>query len=526
MAFLPRSLACWLLVACSSWTIALAGKSTDHLVVVVLSGLPAGRFSVDQSPNLLKAAREGASMTVRSAFPTENLPNQYSLVTGLSPAVHGVLWNRMVDAESDDEKIVDVAVTGDSVLLSGEPIWKTAKKERIRTAVFTSGDIKTENFLENPCAKCSPEAVLDKLLAWVSSSIKSNASAPTLSFVTLPAVSISRFDAIVEKFMEDLREQHLDGLVNIILTGDHGLVADVQRDVVCLSTLLAGLSYDVIDYSGGAVSLRPTSNDTVTGLIDRLKKDSRISSQAAYDFVHQYSHGHLRRVAPVTILAKNDRVVLMGKDCDLNQEITSRTAQLMRSGYRSKEAMTTEAVAIGPRFARGVSSRSVNITDLHAVMCAVLRLTTGHCTGTLPHSVQSMLAVQSMQAVLQTSTPLSGGDNHVADEASATPRVPSHREVTGFGIFVIILCGIVFVGGIFWMKNYFAEKRRRSGGNYHLVKNGFEPDLSLRTEPLLSGECDPFNSDSLQLSVLGEKSYSHMISDDDDDDGAHNTYTI
>ena len=54
-------------------------------------------------PTLSRLAAEGTSAAMRPSFPTKTFPNHWTLVTGLVPDNHGIIANRMEDADRPDE---------------------------------------------------------------------------------------------------------------------------------------------------------------------------------------------------------------------------------------------------------------------------------------------------------------------------------------------------------------------------------------------------------------------------------------
>src|SRR3954470_18174935 len=76
-----------------------AATAERHVILITLDGFPAylWRDEMIPLPNLRKLAAEGAvanAMTVSN--PSITWPNHTTLVTGVSPRIHGVLYNGLV----------------------------------------------------------------------------------------------------------------------------------------------------------------------------------------------------------------------------------------------------------------------------------------------------------------------------------------------------------------------------------------------------------------------------------------------
>ncbi|XP_065183259.1 bis(5'-adenosyl)-triphosphatase enpp4-like [Sycon ciliatum] len=495
----PALLLLWLVVVnCES----SPGK---HVAVVVFSGLSEDNLA---SPTLEKIAEKGAMASVRSVFPTESFPNQYSMLTGLSPVTHGVIWDRMLDESSNN--IVNAANVVSDLLLQGELIWTTAHKENIRTGVFTSGKVESGGLLSAPCEKCNPEHIIDELVLWISSQTSDNAEASTLSFVVFPACEEAQFGTIAKHLMNKLEQEHLNSLVDVIFTGDHGLVKEHGRTAVCLQHILQGKSFEIIDETGGSVSLRPTGNDTEFMLLQELEKVKGIDVHPFTEFTRQFGLVGSSRIAPITIVASDDdHVIVSGKCQEGSPDVKSPRS---RSGYTSLMARRTTLLGVGPRFAAGVRAPMLNITDIHQVICTLLNLNTGNCRhNTSKPSIDALLA--------STRSDLGGhSKSDISDGISVEENKPvvesGHRRITGVGVFFVILTGFGFVGGLFWLKNFLSD-RRRHGPGYKPV-NTDETMLSGRTQPLL-GSGDDYGVD-VPMSVISKDQTAFQLDDDDDDD--------
>lgn len=86
-----------------------------HVVLISVDGL-AGFYLDDEKahiPTLRRLARDGAvSARLHCSFPTVTWPNHTSLVTGVPPAVHGILGNNLLDR-----------ISGEEIKLIGDPVF-------------------------------------------------------------------------------------------------------------------------------------------------------------------------------------------------------------------------------------------------------------------------------------------------------------------------------------------------------------------------------------------------------------------
>lgn len=102
-----------------------SGRITTHVVLVSVDGLRPDAIGAFPVPTLQRLIREG-SYTLRAStiIPSNTLPSHTSMLTGLSPDEHGVLWNNVIAAESD--------------VVGSPTIFGAARARGYRTAAFFS----------------------------------------------------------------------------------------------------------------------------------------------------------------------------------------------------------------------------------------------------------------------------------------------------------------------------------------------------------------------------------------------------
>ncbi|HEX2202025.1 MAG TPA: ectonucleotide pyrophosphatase/phosphodiesterase [Longimicrobium sp.] len=70
------------------------GARTRHVVVISIDGLRPDALEAAGARNLLRFRREGAwAPRARTILPSLTLPSHTSMLTGVGPEVHGILWN-------------------------------------------------------------------------------------------------------------------------------------------------------------------------------------------------------------------------------------------------------------------------------------------------------------------------------------------------------------------------------------------------------------------------------------------------
>jgi arylsulfatase A-like enzyme len=101
------------------------GVVTSHVVIVSIDGLRVDAVAQAVTPTLWRLAHEGSyTLSARTIMPSITLPSHTSMLTGVTPEVHGVTWN--TDERADHSTVAVPTVFG------------VAHARGLRTAAFFS----------------------------------------------------------------------------------------------------------------------------------------------------------------------------------------------------------------------------------------------------------------------------------------------------------------------------------------------------------------------------------------------------
>jgi predicted AlkP superfamily pyrophosphatase or phosphodiesterase len=101
-----------------------AGAVSTHVVVISIDGLRPDAIERYHATTLLRLQAEGAFGTAQTIFPSKTLPSHASMLTGVTPDVHGITWN---SEEVDEFGYVRVAT-----------VFEVARSYGYHTAAFFS----------------------------------------------------------------------------------------------------------------------------------------------------------------------------------------------------------------------------------------------------------------------------------------------------------------------------------------------------------------------------------------------------
>jgi len=132
---LKRTLLC--LVAL---VVSLSATSSYGRAVTVLISFDGFRWDYPlyyDTPFLDRMAAHGVEGSLIPSFPSKTFPNHYTLATGLRPEHHGIIANTFRDRATGARfSLGNPKTKFDPRFYHGEPLWLTAQRQGLHTAVF------------------------------------------------------------------------------------------------------------------------------------------------------------------------------------------------------------------------------------------------------------------------------------------------------------------------------------------------------------------------------------------------------
>lgn len=223
------------------------------LILISVDGLHPDMLPRVKTPAIDQLAASGVSAEwLEVVFPSFTFPSHYSIVTGLGPARHGIVANRMYDPQTGRTfSLSNNAEVASSLWWGGEPIWVTAERQGLTAATlfWPGSEAEIAGYRPTHWARyqqdMSHERRVARVLDWL------DGPEPP-DFITL---YFSKVDSMghqygpdspqVEEALRDV-DRHLallfDGLekrglqdsAHILLVSDHGMAAVSEERTVYL----------------------------------------------------------------------------------------------------------------------------------------------------------------------------------------------------------------------------------------------------------------------------------------------------
>lgn len=378
-----------------------------RVVLVALDGFRWDYVDRPAAANLRALAARGVrAERMLPSFPSKTFPNHYTLVTGLTPAHHGIVANAMRDSALGSFRIGDTAAVRDARWWGGEPIWVTAESQGRRAASYfwpgSEAPIKgvrpswwVPYLHERPNAER-----VRQVLDWLALPADSAPAIITLYFSDTDDAghrfgpmaaqtdsAIARVDSAVGAVADGIARLGLAEVVNLVVVADHGMTPSSGERVIVLDDHIDVSTLDVVDWTPVA-AIVPRDGDAdrvhraLAGKHPHLQVYRRADVPARYRF-----SGH-PRITPIVAIADE------GWSIADRATIERRGRAAYDGGQHGYDAdlpsMGAVFVAAGPGIARGKVVRPFRNVHVYPLLAHLLGLRAAPSDGSLD-SVRAVL---------------------------------------------------------------------------------------------------------------------------------------
>ena len=370
-------------------------KFAPTTILISLDGFRADFLNRGLTPTLNSFIAHGVSPRyMLPSFPSVTFPNHYTLVTGLYPESHGIVGNSFWDTDLQEEfYYTDPARSMQPKWwLGGEPIWVTAAKQNVMSAIHmwpgSEAHIQIEPaFLDKYNGTEVLSRKVDRILQLIDLPGEYDAeiasvAAPRPRFVafyvpnvdahghldgpnsTAIRTTIRDVDTMLHDLFIGLQERNLTEVVNIVVVSDHGMATTSVDRLIQLEDLV---DVNLIEHIDGwpLYGLRPKNPKELRGIYNELsEKAANNPNIEVYlrdeNMPERYHFSKNKRIAPLWIIPKTGWAIVKKKD--FNIEEAKKTGRIFRPqglhGYDHEHPlMRAIFVAKGPAFPHQPNSR-------------------------------------------------------------------------------------------------------------------------------------------------------------------------
>ncbi|GAA5991727.1 hypothetical protein JCM10908_001113 [Rhodotorula pacifica] len=297
------------------------------VIIISLDGVRTDYLEEGLTPHLLDISRRGIRAEyMRPSFPTLTFPNHWSLLTGLYPSAHGIVANDFFDPAVDKEFVyTEPSKSWDSDWWSGEPLWATAAKNSLRSAVLMWPGppvLKdgTSPTLWYPFVNhFNYHKKVNRVEKWLDMPYSKR---PHLMAVYAPEVdqaghrsgphshpvdkTLREMDSFVKGISELIDKRNLTEIVDVIVVSDHGMAATSDDRLIFLDDILGEDGFKAITHNEGwpSAGLRFAAGTDESEMLHRLqtaaaKPNSGFSCYTSETMPERWHFTGHERIAPI-----------------------------------------------------------------------------------------------------------------------------------------------------------------------------------------------------------------------------------
>ncbi|KAF2835548.1 Phosphodiest-domain-containing protein, partial [Patellaria atrata CBS 101060] len=444
-------------------------------ILISLDGFRADFLNRGLTPTLNGFIQEGISPKyMLPSFPSVTFPNHYTIVTGLYPESHGIVGNTFWDPKFNEEFYYTNPSGMQPKWWGGEPLWVTAEKQGIRTAIHMWPGSEahilnvTPTYLDKYNGSEMLSAKVDRIMELLDRPGPDNLlpgegpPRPQLLAAYVPNVdsdghtygpnsteirqTIRNVDTMLNDILLGLKDRNLTDIVNVVVVSDHGMATtDVSR-LIQFEDLI---NPDEIEHIDGwpLYGLRPKNISNLLPIYQKLR--ARIKANPNIDVYLRdenmpphYHFSNNERIAPLWIIPKTGWAVVTKKEFNVEEGLRNGDVYHPRGlhGYDFENPlMRAIFVARGPAFPHTPGSRMDNFQniELYNIICDSLGIEPRPNNGTLrlplkPVGLHSDPHDPTLEAPEdpQPSTSSSVVPNQTATRASPRPSLQASTAVS------------------------------------------------------------------------------------------------
>jgi len=243
-------------------------QKKPYLVMISIDAFRYDYLDKYNAPFLQKMASAGVrAKSMYSSFPSKTFPNHYTLATGLLPAHHGLIGNKMLNRITGARyKMGDYKQVHDASWYGGTPLWVLAEQQRMLTANYfwPLTDVKIQGILPtyyfHYTEANSFEKRLDDIVEWMK---LPDSTRPHLLMLYFPQVdhaghrfgpdapetgaAVAQVDSFIHVLYEAIEATGIP--VNYMLMSDHGMKAIDQQNPLKAPEIDSSIGDMVVDGS-------------------------------------------------------------------------------------------------------------------------------------------------------------------------------------------------------------------------------------------------------------------------------------
>lgn len=369
----------------------ILAQSSPYVLLVSFDGFRWDYLNRDITPNLDAVIESGVkASSLRPTFPSKTFPNHLSIVTGMYPENHGIIFNRFEEITTGEiYQLSDTAAVRNPHWYKGEAFWTTAGKNDILTASFfwPGSELHDKNrrptYFKQYEHNLPYRERIDGVIDWLQLPQSKRPHFITLYFHDTDSFghefgpnsaeinqSIQRIDTLVGYLNNELSKIGMKDSVNIIFVSDHGMTEISTTRTINIDAFLEGLNYKL----GGSkpLAMIEPNTDDYDSVYARLERNQHHFKLYKKENMPSYYHFN-----------KNDNIFSLLLVADLGWSIVNSELLLSMSKYTGKgnhgydnNEIDLHGIfaAVGPNFKNGYRTGTIWNIDIYPLLCKIFTI--------------------------------------------------------------------------------------------------------------------------------------------------------
>ena len=378
------------LAACSTTPPRTAPEESPALLLISIDGLRPDYLGKGNTPHLDRHAREGVHAEwMNPSYPVLTFPNHFTLVTGLRPDHHGIVHNSMRDEEAGGFRVADLQAGADARWWQGEPIWNTAEKNGLRTAVWAwpgnmapIGGLRPTRHVEYS-PQVSPAARADEVAGWLTEAAATRPRLAALYFEQVDGsghdhgpnapqtqATVRDVDAAIGRILDTLESTGRRAHTNVIVVSDHGM-AEVQPDqYIALEDMAAFEQAEAVS-TGQVIGFNPRAGYEAIATQRLLGRHAQYQCWRKQSLPVHWHYGQHPRVPAIVCQMDEGWNALPAAQLQRHGSDLNRGSH----GYDpALPSMRATFIAAGPSFRPGTTLPAFDNVDVYPLLAHLLHI--------------------------------------------------------------------------------------------------------------------------------------------------------
>ena len=340
------------------------------------------------TPNIESLIKNGVkAQSLKPVFPSKTFPNHISIITGMYPEHHGIIFNDFYNTFTGSHyKLSDSVEVRNSHWYKGEAFWETAKHQGIISASYfwPASDINSEyrrpNYYHHYVHSLPYTQRVKGVIEWLKLPYNHRPHFISMYFELTDDVghkygpnspqidtAIASLDSTLGNLLSSLRDIKMMDSVNIILVSDHGLTNISGDRVVNIEEMLN--EYDV-DYSnsGPVMMIQPKQSDLEEVYSLLKKNENHYKVYKKKDIPGYYHFSENPFIYKLLVIADIGWSVIINKNLKWYKPGSTGG----NHGYDNNTLdMQGTFIASGPQFKKDYKTGTINCLDIYPLLCKI-----------------------------------------------------------------------------------------------------------------------------------------------------------